>query len=50
MARHHPGVPLRREVHGHATLFDTTACTGLLGFTPRRTWRTTTGSDEGDSR
>jgi nucleoside-diphosphate-sugar epimerase len=40
MARHHPGVPLRAEVPGHATLFDRTACTRLLGFVPRRTWRT----------
>lgn len=39
MARHHPGVPLRTPVPGHASLFDTAACTGLLGFTPRRTWR-----------
>ncbi|MEW1859186.1 NAD(P)-dependent oxidoreductase [Streptomyces sp. NBC_00669] len=43
MATHHPGVPLRSAVTGHATLFDTTACTDLLGFTPRRTWRTTEG-------
>ncbi|MEU6853772.1 NAD(P)-dependent oxidoreductase [Actinacidiphila alni] len=43
MARHHPGVPWRAEVPGHASLFDTTACAGLLGFTPRRTWRTSEG-------
>jgi nucleoside-diphosphate-sugar epimerase len=47
MARHHPGVPLRSEVRGHATLFDSAACTDLLGFTPRRTWRTT--ETEGES-
>lgn len=40
MARHHPGVPMHREVPGHASLFDTAACTALLGFVPRRTWRT----------
>jgi nucleoside-diphosphate-sugar epimerase len=39
MARHHPGVATRTEVTGHATLFDTSACTDLLGFVPRRTWR-----------
>lgn len=44
MARHHPGVPLRTQVPGHGTLFDTTACTDLLGFVPRRTWRTTEGA------
>ena len=43
MAAHHPGVPFRSEVAGHATLFDTTVCTDLLGFSPRRTWRTTEG-------
>jgi nucleoside-diphosphate-sugar epimerase len=43
MAAYHPGVPLRTEVPGHATLFDRTACTDLLGFVPRRTWRTTEG-------
>lgn len=41
MARHHPGVPLRAEPAGHTTLFDTTLCTDLLRFVPRRTWRTT---------
>ncbi|MFF7196637.1 NAD-dependent epimerase/dehydratase family protein [Streptomyces sp. NPDC008079] len=40
MARHHPGVPLRSGLPDHASLFDTAACTELLGFTPRRTWRT----------
>ncbi|MYS20638.1 Nucleoside-diphosphate-sugar epimerase [Streptomyces sp. DvalAA-14] len=39
MARHHPGVVARTAVTGHATLFDTSACTDLLGFVPRRTWR-----------
>ncbi|SDO76984.1 NAD-dependent epimerase/dehydratase family protein [Actinacidiphila guanduensis] len=39
MAAHHPGVPLRPGVTGHATLFDRTVCTDLLGFTPARTWR-----------
>ncbi|WP_405588850.1 NAD-dependent epimerase/dehydratase family protein [Streptomyces sp. NBC_01190] len=43
MARHHPGVPLRAEVPGHATLFDTRAVAKLLGFEPRRTWRTPEG-------
>jgi nucleoside-diphosphate-sugar epimerase len=43
MERHHPGVPLRAALPGHTTLFDTTACTELLGFTPRRTWRTSEG-------
>ncbi|SEG06330.1 Nucleoside-diphosphate-sugar epimerase [Actinacidiphila yanglinensis] len=43
MAAHHPGVPLRSAVSGHATLFDRTACIDLLGFAPRRTWRTTEG-------
>lgn len=43
MAAHHPGVPLRTALPGHTTLFDRTACTGLLGFAPRRTWRTTEG-------
>jgi nucleoside-diphosphate-sugar epimerase len=47
MARHHPGVPTRTEVAGHATLFDRTACTGLLGFVPRRTWRTAADTDQG---
>ncbi|WP_037913969.1 NAD-dependent epimerase/dehydratase family protein [Actinacidiphila yeochonensis] len=42
MAEHHPGVPVRPGVTGHAALFERTACTALLGFTPRRTWRTTT--------
>jgi nucleoside-diphosphate-sugar epimerase len=40
MAAHHPGVPLRAPLTGHGTLFDRSACTALLGFTPRRTWRT----------
>ena len=43
MAAHHPGVPLRTEVPGHATLFDGTLCADLLGFVPRRTWRTAEG-------
>jgi nucleoside-diphosphate-sugar epimerase len=41
MARYHPGVPMRAPVIGHATLFDRSACTELLGFSPSRTWRTT---------
>jgi nucleoside-diphosphate-sugar epimerase len=43
MAAHHPGVPFRTGISGHATLFDTTLCAELLGFVPRRTWRTTEG-------
>ncbi|WP_031512945.1 NAD-dependent epimerase/dehydratase family protein [Streptomyces sp. NRRL F-5123] len=43
MAAHHPGVPVPPSVTGHASLFDTTACTDLLGFVPRLTWRTTEG-------
>lgn len=43
MAAHHPGVPVPPSVTGHTSLFDTTACTDLLGFTPRLTWRTTGG-------
>jgi nucleoside-diphosphate-sugar epimerase len=46
MARHHPGVPLRAPVPGHATLFDRTACADLLGFTPGRTWRTPPAGDD----
>jgi nucleoside-diphosphate-sugar epimerase len=45
MARHHPGVPLRADIPGHASLFDTSACAALLGFTPRRTWRTSEGPE-----
>ncbi|NUS15975.1 MAG: NAD(P)-dependent oxidoreductase [Streptomyces sp.] len=45
MAAHHPGVPVPPSVTGHGSLFDTTACTDLLGFVPRRTWRTTEGEN-----
>ncbi|WP_327288318.1 NAD-dependent epimerase/dehydratase family protein [Streptomyces sp. NBC_01198] len=44
MAAHHPGVPVPPSVTGHGSLFDTTACTDLLGFVPRRTWRTPRGA------
>lgn len=44
MAAHHPGVPVPASISGHRTLFDTTGCTELLGFTPHRTWRTTGGA------
>ncbi|SHN19977.1 NAD-dependent epimerase/dehydratase family protein [Actinacidiphila paucisporea] len=40
MAAHHPGVTVPASVTGHGSLFDTTVCTDLLGFVPRRTWRT----------
>ncbi|MFJ5262434.1 NAD-dependent epimerase/dehydratase family protein [Streptomyces sp. NPDC088387] len=40
LERHLPEVPVLAELPGHASLFDSTACTRLLGFTPRRT-RTT---------
>ncbi|MEW2549107.1 NAD(P)-dependent oxidoreductase [Streptomyces sp. NPDC047002] len=40
LAHHHPGVPVFTELPGHAGLFDVSACAALLGFTPRRTWRT----------
>lgn len=34
LEEHHPGVPFFAELTGHASLFDTTACARLLGFTP----------------
>ncbi|MFF1422562.1 NAD-dependent epimerase/dehydratase family protein [Streptomyces sp. NPDC058280] len=42
MAEHHPGVPVFAELVGHSSLFDTSACAGLLGFVPRYGWRSGT--------
>lgn len=39
MAEHHPGVPVPASVTGHGSLFDTRACSDLLGFVPQHTWR-----------
>ncbi|MFI6349311.1 NAD-dependent epimerase/dehydratase family protein [Streptomyces sp. NPDC050560] len=39
LAAHHPTAELRAPLDGHASLFDTTRCRELLGFTPRRGWR-----------
>ncbi|WP_433893226.1 NAD-dependent epimerase/dehydratase family protein [Streptomyces sp. CA-111067] len=44
MAAHHPGTEVRAEIAEHGTLFDTAECTALLGFVPRRTWRTPSGA------
>ncbi|MEV0779885.1 hypothetical protein ACIBLA_14450 [Streptomyces sp. NPDC050433] len=35
LEEHHPGVPYFTELTGHASLFDTSACARLLGFTPK---------------
>ena len=35
-----PGVPVLDTIAGHSSVVDSTACARLLGFRPRRTWRT----------
>jgi len=34
-----PGVPLRREIEGHATLLSIDRARQALGFEPQHTWR-----------
>jgi nucleoside-diphosphate-sugar epimerase len=49
MDRYHPGVPAFLPLAEHTSLYDTKACTNLLGFVPQHTWRTARTTGGGDA-